>query len=184
MFMEQINVLLSVWVMALALSMDAFSVSLSFGMQNLRLKRIAMIGFIIGALHVVLPLIGMFIGHFVSEQITFITELTSGFIFIALGTHMFFSAMQEKSYNAPPPQGWTIFVVAFFVSIDSFPAGFSIGVMDVGPFMIMITFGCCSMVMAWIGMLLGKKVRATTGRYSEMLGGVIMYFIGLAFIFY
>lgn len=182
--MEHINVLLSVWIMALALSMDAFSVSLSFGMQNLRLKKIAVIGFVIGTLHVILPVIGMLIGHFVSEKITFITELTSGFIFIALGTHMFFSALQEKSYKAPPQQGWTFFVVAFFVSIDSFPAGLSIGFINVNPILIMITFGCCSMVMAWIGMLLGKKVRATTGKYSEMLGGVIMYFIGLAFIFY
>lgn len=184
MFIEHINVMISICIMALALSMDAFSVSLSIGMQNLRLKRIAIIGFIIGVLHVILPLMGMIIGHYVSEKATFITELTSGFIFIVLGTHMFFSAFQEKSYGPLPQQGWTIIVMAFFVSVDSFPAGLSIGFIDVNPILIMITFGCCSMIMAWMGMLLGKKVHATTGKYSEMLGGLIMYFIGIAFIFY
>src|SRR5690625_1989755 len=120
MLVEQVSVIVSICMMAFALSMDAFSVSLSIGMQNLRLKRIAIIGFLIGILHVILPFVGIVIGHYVSEKVTFITELTGGFILIVIGAHMFFSALQAKSYEVPPQQGWKLLIVAFFVSIDSF----------------------------------------------------------------
>jgi len=184
MLVEQVSVIVSICMMAFALSMDAFSVSLSIGMQNLRLKRIAIIGFLIGILHVILPFVGIVIGHYVSEKVTFITELTGGFILIVIGAHMFFSALQAKSYEVPPQQGWKLLIVAFFVSIDSFPAGLSIGFASIDTFLIISSFGLCSMVMSWLGMLIGKKVHARTGKYSEMLGGVILHLIGLMLVFH
>ena len=184
MIVEQVNVFVSIMMMAFALSMDAFSVSLSIGMQNLRLKRIAIIGLLIGILHVVLPFVGIIIGHYVSEKVTFITELTGGFILIIIGAHMFFSALQAKSYDVPPQQGWKLLVVAFFVSIDSFPAGLSIGFASFDTFLIISSFGICSMVMSWLGMLIGKKVHARTGKYSEMLGGIILHVMGLMLVFH
>jgi len=181
--MEQISVIISVCVMAFALSMDAFSVSLSLGMQNLRLKRIAKIGFVIGGLHMILPFLGIMIGQYVSEKVTFITELTGGFILIIIGAHMFFSALQVKSYEAPPQQGWKLFLVVFLVSIDSFPAGLSVGLVNVDTLLIVLTFGVFSMLMAWFGMLIGRKVHSAIGNYGEMLGGAILHFSGLILIF-
>src|SRR5699024_12108665 len=94
---EHINVIISVWILAFALSMDAFSVSLSIGMQEIRLNNIVFIGFIIGLFHTVLPLIGIVLGHYISENVTFITELTGGFILVFIGSHMFISSLQNKS---------------------------------------------------------------------------------------
>src|SRR5699024_9312471 len=148
---EHINVIISVWILAFALSMDAFSVSLSIGMQEIRLKKIAFIGFIIGLFHTVLPLIGIVLGHYISENVTFITELTGGFILVFIG---------------------------------SFPAVLGIGFTTINTLLIVMTFGICSILFSWIGMIIGRKVHEKTGKYSEMLGGIILYLIGLSLIFY
>src|SRR5699024_8714450 len=100
--------------------MDAFSVSLSIGMQEIRLKKIAFIGFIICLFYIVLTLIGIVICYYISENVTFITELTVGFILVFIGSHMFISALQNKSQGVSI-QGWKIWMVALFVSVDSFP---------------------------------------------------------------
>ena len=182
MVVEHINVIISVWILAFALSMDAFSVSLSIGMQEIRLKKIAFIGLVIGLFHMVLPFIGIILGHYISENVTFITELTGGFILVFIGSHMFINALQNKSRGVSI-QGWKIWLVALFVSIDSFPAGLSVGFMAINPLLILMTFGICSILFSWIGMVIGSKVHAKTGKYSEMLGGVILYLIGLSLIF-
>src|SRR5690625_6652615 len=96
MVVEHINVIISVWILAFALSMDAFSVSLSIGMQEIRLKKIAFIGFIIGLFYIVLPLIGIVLGNYISENVTFITELSGGFIFVFIGSYFFLSAILYK----------------------------------------------------------------------------------------
>lgn len=184
MLMEQMTVIISIWMMAFALSMDAFSVSLSLGMQNLRLRSIAKIGLVIGLLHIALPFLGIIIGQYVSGRVNFITELTGGFILIIVGAHMLFSAFQIRSNESPPQRGWKLLMLAFLVSIDSFPAGLGIGFVSVRTFLIIPIFGLCAMIMAWIGMLIGKRVHTKIGRYSELLGGTILLFIGISLVFH
>ena len=55
-------------IMAFALGMDAFSVSLGMGMVTLRMRQILYIGMTIGIFHIVMPFIGMVLGRFLSEK--------------------------------------------------------------------------------------------------------------------
>src|SRR5699024_12442373 len=137
--------------------MDAFSVSLSIGMQEIRLKKIAFIGFIIGLFHTVLPLIGIVLGHYISENVTFITELTGGFILVFIGSHMFISALQNNSQGVSI-QGWLICMVAQFVSVDSFPADKGIGFTTINTLLIVRKCEYCSILFSCGGMIIGKKV--------------------------
>lgn len=51
-------------IMAFALGMDAFSVSLGMGMIPLKLRQILYIGMTIGIFHIIMPFIGMVLGRF------------------------------------------------------------------------------------------------------------------------
>ena len=55
-------------IMAFALGMDAFSVSLGMGMMALKIRQILYIGVTIGIFHIIMPFIGMVflavLGHF------------------------------------------------------------------------------------------------------------------------
>ena len=181
--MEQLNSIISVLLMSVALSMDAFSVSLSLGMQNIRLKRVLSAGFVIGAFHIIFPFIGMMIGQYISTNITFITEMTGGFILILIGAHMVFSSLQEKSSPAFTSQGWKILLVAFLVSIDSFPAGLSFGMFTINKWYVIGCFGATAMIVSWLGMLIGKKAHIEVGTYSEIAGGILLFIIGVSIVF-
>ena len=51
-------------IMAFALGMDAFSVSLGMGMMTLKIRQILYIGVTIGIFHIIMPFIGMVLGRF------------------------------------------------------------------------------------------------------------------------
>ena len=59
-----IGELVTIIIMAFALGMDAFSISLGMGMYRLRFKQMLNIGLIVGIFHILMPLLGMIAGRF------------------------------------------------------------------------------------------------------------------------
>lgn len=169
--------------MAIALGMDAFSVSLGAGMQQLRLKRIAIIGVIFGLFHLILPLLGMMIGQFISTSIGHFALLASGLLLIAVGVQMILAAFNHDFVKVIEPFGFGLLFLAFSVSVDSFSIGLSLGMFGVQTIIALSLFGSVSMIMTWAGFLLGRKVRGLLGLYSEILGGSILCTFGLQIIF-
>ena len=52
---EFIKEVLSLIIVAFALGLDGFSVSLGFGMQQIRMRHVATIGALIGLFHIIFP---------------------------------------------------------------------------------------------------------------------------------
>lgn len=183
MFIEQIGLLGSFLLMSIALAMDAFSVSLTIGLQNIRLKKIALIGFIIGAFHVVLPFLGIVIGGIISLKLEQTASVIGGFILLCLGLHIFFSAFKSDEKQKMNLTGVKIITIALIVSVDSFPVGVSLGMSEIYQLFVIFLFGITSMILAWVGMLLGRKSHAHLSKYSEIFGGTILSLIGILTIF-
>lgn len=185
--MIALNEVFSLTFMAIAMSMDAFSVSLGLGMRNLRLKRIMIIGFVMGLFHILFPLTGMILGKILSSRIGEFATFTGGFLLIAIGAHMFFSAFthgeeKEKS-SLIQPIGFGLILLATTVSIDSFSIGLSLGISGVQIVLALFLFGSTGVIFTWSGLLLGRKVRGFLGAYSELLGGSILFSFGLKILF-
>ena len=178
-----IGEIVSLIFMAAALGMDAFSVSLGIGMQRLRLKRIALIGLIIGLFHIGMPFIGIVLGKAISVQIGHYTTLAGGLLMVGIGAQMFFSAFNHEIKKIVQPVGVGLLILAFTVSIDSFSVGLSLGISGVKTAITLLMFGAVSMMLTWCGMLLGRKVRGLVGAYSEFLGGSILCAFGLKILF-
>ncbi|MBM7551775.1 manganese efflux pump MntP family protein [Thalassobacillus pellis] len=173
----------SLAVLAFALGLDAFSVSLGMGMQVIRLKRVFFIGIMVGIFHMVMPFIGITLGKLVSSQFDQATILIGGALLLGLGAHMFFSSFRDDKKPPQAPIGPGVYLFAFTVSIDSFSAGLSLGISGAGMLMAVVLFGCISMVLTWLGFILGRKAKGLLGTYSELLGGSILCGIGLNMIF-
>ncbi|WP_099159389.1 manganese efflux pump MntP family protein [Virgibacillus ndiopensis] len=179
----QIGEIVSLVFMSIALGMDAFSVSLGMGMQRIRLKRIALIGVIIGLFHMIMPFIGIILGKAISNQIGEITILIGGFLLLVIGAQMLFSAFNHEATKIVQPMGIGLLFFALSVSMDSFSVGLSLGMSGVKTAIALFLFGAASMILTWIGMILGKKVHGLLGVYSEILGGSILCGFGLKLIF-
>jgi manganese efflux pump family protein len=173
----------SLFFMAIAIGMDAFSVSLGLGMRMIRLKRIAFIGLVIGAFHILLPFLGIVLGKLISGQIGEWTTLAGGLLLFGIGAHMLFSAFNHEPGKVIQTNGLGLIIFALSVSIDSFSVGLSLGLSNVKTVLTLILFGATSMVLTWAGMIIGRKVHGLLGAYSEILGGSILCGLGLYITF-
>lgn len=173
-----IGPLFAILMMALALGMDAFSIGMGMGMIDLRHRQIAKIGITIGIFHVIMPLLGMMIGHILSDYFGSVAQMAGGVLLLLLGAQMIFSSFQHDD-TLFRPVGFGLIVFALSVSLDSFSVGLSLGIFGARVFVTIMMFGVVSMLLTWAGLLVGRKFQRFFGSYSEALGGCILFVFGI-----
>lgn len=170
-------------IMAFALGMDAFSVGLGMGMYKLRLKQIFNIGITIGLFHVWMPLVGLLLGKILSEKFGTFASIIGGLLLIILGANMIWASFKKGDEKIITPVGVGLLIFALSVSLDSFSVGLSLGIFGAKTVLVILCFGIVAMVQTWVGLLLGRKVQAWIGSYSEALGGAILLAFGLKLLY-
>jgi putative Mn2+ efflux pump MntP len=178
-----IGEIVTVLIMAFALSMDAFSISLGMGMYNLRLREIFKIGVTIGIFHIVMPLLGMAAGRFLSEQFGAIAGYIGGVLLLILGVQMIWTSLGKESESIIRPVGIGLIIFALSVSLDSFSVGLTLGIYGAQTFIVLLCFGLGATLLSWIGLLIGRRVQDWLGKYSEVFGGAILLLIGIKLLF-
>ncbi|WP_368658126.1 manganese efflux pump MntP family protein [Metabacillus halosaccharovorans] len=176
---SMVGELLTLLIMALALGMDAFSVGLGMGLIRLRIRQIFYIGITIGIFHIWMPLVGMLIGRLLSDTFGTIATLLGGTLLILLGIQMVVASFKKDEDPFITPVGFGLIVFALSVSLDSFSVGLSLGIYGAKTFLTVAIFGLVSMVLTWLGLLVGKRVQNWLGSYSEALGGSILLAFGI-----
>ncbi|CAM3127986.1 manganese efflux pump MntP family protein [Sporolactobacillus spathodeae] len=167
-------------LMAMALGMDAFSVCMGMGMRRLRVDQIFNIGLLIGLFHILMPLLGMILGHFISSRFGNVASMVGGVLLVLIGMQMIFSvAKNQENTGLSTATDMGIILFAMSVSIDSFSVGLSMGLFGARVLASVFLFGLVSMAMAWAGFIIGRRTRHFFGRYGEALGGLIMFLFGL-----
>lgn len=174
-----IGELFTLLLMAFALGMDAFSVGLGMGMFRIRLRQILKIGFMIGAFHVVMPLLGMIAGRYLSEQFGDLAGYIGGGLLMLLGLQMIWASFKEENNSLITPVGLGLIVFALSVSLDSFSVGLTLGIYGAKTILVLTCFGVGATILTWLGLLVGRKVQGWIGSYSEALGGAILLAFGL-----
>lgn len=172
-------------LLAFVVGLDAFSVCLGIGLQPLRLKRIASIGLSIGFFHMLMPLLGILIGSLLVESITHLAELLSGLLLFGLGAYMIFQtfAINQRTIEPKKLTNLTIMLLAFSVSLDSFPVGISLGMFGFHASVTILLFCGVSTLMAWVSLLIGKKIQRNLDRSLAWVGGAVLCILGLVIIF-
>ncbi|MFC0272460.1 manganese efflux pump MntP family protein [Metabacillus herbersteinensis] len=173
----------TLFIMAFALGMDAFSVGLGMGLIKLKVRQIFYIGLTIGVFHIWMPLIGMVIGKFLSNTFGMIATLIGGGLLIFLGIQMIYASFKKEDEPLITPIGFGLIIFALSVSLDSFSVGLSLGIYGAKTIATVIMFGVVSMMLTWVGLLVGKRVQSWIGPYSEALGGSILLAFGIKLIF-
>ncbi|MDF2720362.1 MAG: putative rane protein [Paenibacillus sp.] len=175
--------LITIVVMAIALGMDALSLGIGIGLRGIRLLEIIKISLVIGLFHIIMPLIGVFMGHYVGALLGSVATITGGALLVLLGAHMIFSAFKGPEMRSFSPNTyWGLLVFALTVSVDSMSVGVSLGLFATDLVVTVLTFGLFGAVMSVIGLLLGRKAGDWAGEYGEALGGIILLAFGIRFL--
>ncbi|GIN57187.1 putative manganese efflux pump MntP [Lederbergia ruris] len=171
--------IVTVMIMAFAVSMDAFSISIGMGAYKIRLRQIFYIGLVVGIFHLLMPLLGIFAGHLLSGTFGGIAIYIGGILLIILGLQMVLTIFRSDAGSTFMPVGWGVLLFSFLVSIDSFSAGLSLGIFGAKAALAVICFSAMSVGMTWCGLLIGRKMQNMLGVYGELLGGIILIAYGI-----
>ncbi len=85
-------------IIAVSLSMDAFSLSLAYGTLNISRSNMRQLAFIVGVYHFMMPLLGMFVGGLISSYFAIAPDLLIFIVLLFIGIEMI-NESREQSHD-------------------------------------------------------------------------------------
>jgi putative Mn2+ efflux pump MntP len=131
-----------------------------------------------------MPVVGWYSGfQFVSYVEAF--DHWIAFVLLALvGVHMILPDRGTRVMKSTDPsRGLTLIVLSIATSIDALAVGFSLAVLRINIWYPCIVIGVTAAVLSLIGIRLGTRLGTLFGRRMEIVGGIILVFIGLRILY-
>ena len=171
-------------MIAVALGMDAFSMGIGLGLKRIPGSQMTLISLSVGFFHIIMPLLGMGIGHFLSTLLKDIAVMLGGIMLCLLGLNMLYQVVKgDDSEEIQVQSFWQTLILSLSVSMDSLSAGLSLGFFSTDMVLAVLLFGFAGLTMAGTGLMLGRIFGGWIGRYGEVIGGFILLFLGGKFLF-
>ncbi len=168
---------ITVIVIAVALSMDTFSISLGLGISNLGKRKMLFFPILVGSFHFMMPLLGNYLGIYLSNLFNLNTHFLLGIILIYLALAMIIEALKQE--NKKIINTIELIILAITVSIDSFSTGIGISALSSNILLCVSIFALISSIFTYIGLLIGKYASRLLGVYSSIFGSILLLIIGI-----
>lgn len=196
--------LLSILLTAFALSMDAFAVSVTKGMSLKKSsnKISIKIALFFGLFQGVMPLLGWILGISFQNYIKSIDHWVALILLSILGFKMIYefienpckdcsddsSITSEISVTSDSPindytnniSNKELTTLAIATSIDALAIGVSFAFLNVNIISSSILIAITTFVVCFIGVSAGKKIGCLFKNYAELIGGLLLIFIGIS----
>lgn len=174
------NIIL-VFLIAISLSMDAFSLSLAYGTISLSKNDIKLLSVIVGAYHFFMPILGMHIGNFILNVLKINDNLLVFVIFLFIGISMLIESF-KKGEKVKKLKITEMILFGLAVSIDSFSIGIGLNAISNNFLICSIIFSITSFVFTYIGLVLGNKLNQLIGKVATFIGGITLIILGIIYI--
>ena len=173
--------ILYILLIAVALGIDAFAVSLGagsyFGKATARQK--FRLSFHFGLFQFFMPILGWCAGSEIVKYIAAYDHWLAFAILSIIGVKMIIDSKDSESLKKDITRGFSLILVAIATSIDALGVGFSLGVIKESIIYPSIIIGIVASVMSLIGIKLGEKLSTRFGRRISIFGGIILILIGI-----
>jgi len=172
--------MLAVVILAIALSMDAFAVSIGLGAKGhtkgLGLKA----GLYFGTFQALMPFIGYLAGRGVLGWIEDYAPWIACGLLALIGGKMIYEGTQEGVEEAIGSiTNKMMLLLAIATSIDAMAAGFSLTLLEVDAYAACAIIGVTTFAFSWAGVRIGEKSGTWLESKAEMFGGVVLILIGM-----
>ncbi|WP_062308128.1 manganese efflux pump MntP [Alicyclobacillus sendaiensis] len=183
--MSNLQAVIEIAMMAVALGMDALSLSIGVGLGAITRKEGLELALTIGVWHVMLTLVGLFFGDLVGHYLGHVARWFAALVILSLGLHMAYHTWKPSQEPPPRPlENWFgRMTFAASVSVDALSVGFGLGLKTVAYGVTSaLAFGVASTLMCGVGLVIGRKFGRAIGRLGEMAGSVILILCGLLWL--
>ncbi len=173
-------------ILAIALSMDAFAVSIGLGATKQHSK-VAPLGLIValyfGLFQGVMPIIGYLGGKGILSWAESYTPWIAFVLLLLIGAKMIFDSFSEGiEEDISKITHRILLTLAIATSIDAMAAGFSLTLMRINPLIACFTIGVITFIFSWLGVLVGTKGGIWLESKAEFLGGITLIFMAIKMI--
>ncbi len=175
--------IVTILFIAIGLSMDAFAVSISSGLnfRNIRINNALKMALFFGFFQALMPVIGWFSGLKLRGFISEIDHWIAFGLLSFIGFKMIYDSIRYKStakeikcLSFPVLTGLSI-----ATSIDAFAVGISFAFLKVFIITPVLIIGVITFLLSFIGIFIGNKIGNIFGKKIEITGGIILIAIGI-----
>lgn len=181
--------LYTLFLISLALSLDAFGVSLCIGLNNrIRLKQKLLFAFSFGFFQFFFSLIGAFTGFLFNTYIVSVPTTIGGIVIAAVGVLMIKQGIENKG-ECPYLDPRMYFILGVSVSIDAMVIGFTVLNSFSNVIVLLdqtIFIGVFTVIVSILGFIIAKYLKRIKiiSRYADYIGGIILIIFGVKMIFF
>lgn len=173
--------ILTTLLVAAALAMDCFAVSLAAGtvIRERRLFTALVLSLFFGMFQAGMALAGWGAGIWIAEWMGSIDHWIAFIILGVIGGRMIYEGFQgeeapDRNYLSLP----VLLILSVATSIDSLGVGLSLALLSASIARTVIIIGATSLLFSFAGVILGSRLAARFGRPVEIGGGIILILIG------
>lgn len=175
--------LLDIVLIAAGLAMDASAVSLAAAASGFAGdgRAVFRLAFHFGLFQFMMPVLGWFMGvGFVSYFRSFDHWIAFGLLAFVGGRMVLAGARgDEEAIVRDPSRGMTMVMLSIATSIDALAVGLSLAMMDVNIWYPSLVIGLITGGLSLAAIALGKRMGTLLGKRMEIVGGLVLIFIGL-----
>jgi putative Mn2+ efflux pump MntP len=163
---------ISLLTLGFTLSLDNFRISIVLGGLKPTLLQSVKTSFIFGLWDGIAPLVGIIVGHYLSEQIDSTAQMIAA---VGLGAYGLFVVVRAllTPEHADPDLRWARRGLPLPLSIDNVAAGASLGLAGYSPWLAPPLFGVTTFVMSVAGHQIGRAAAHFIPRVrTDLLTGI------------
>lgn len=174
--------LLTIFTLAVGLSMDAFAVAICKGlaMKKATFRNMTIIGLWFGGFQALMPVIGYFLGVRFQNRITAIDHWIAFVLLGLIGANMIKEALSKKEEHANDSLAFhTMLLLAVATSIDALAVGITFAFLKVNITLAASIIGITTFSLSMAGVRVGNVFGAKYKSKAELAGGIILIFLGV-----
>jgi manganese efflux pump family protein len=163
---------ISLLTLGATLSLDNFRTAIALGGLKPTLRRSVKTSFIFGLWDAIAPMVGIIVGHYLSEKIDSTADTVAA---IGLGAYGLFIVVRAllAPDDADPDMRWATRALPLPLSVDNVTAGASLGLLGYSPWLAPLLFGAITFVMSVAGHQIGRTAAHFIPRIrADLLTGV------------
>jgi manganese efflux pump family protein len=182
---EAMNVL-SLFLVAIGLSVDAFTISFTGGIltKKQKIKNALKIGIYFSVIQTSVAAFGWFLGVNTKNLLAEFGQVVSIGLLALIGVRMIFQYIKELKEEETKELSPKFFpLLALLVSFDELAAGISFGLSEVNIIETLVVLAITFFITSFIGILLGRKIGLVLKKKADLIGGIMFLVISALSIF-
>jgi putative Mn2+ efflux pump MntP len=173
---------LSIFIIAVALAIDAFAASVTSGiaLKRMQASHALVIASFFGTFQALMPFVGWHAGRWARVYVAAFDHWIAFILLVAIGSKMIHNALCDRDSRVErnPLSIYILFALAIATSIDALAVGITLSFLDVAILLPVLLIGLVTFGMSFAGTYLGAAIGHIFEKKLEIGAGLILIGIG------